>query len=545
MIVRPIKAFEPNWIFIAIAFAFSILTLVKINWYMPRSYDIWLWDETWYLFNGISDGHNLFYFGDPYETATLYSYFYRFENAPLYSAFYTSVHNFWSDATSTYLYGGNIIIILSIAMAFFAFLAVSNSLVFSLACVGILTISNAASIWPRVSLAAIALISITVIATRLSKTIFSATSIMMVGAFLAAFIRPEFVLSLYIFMILNAFFAVHKAITFRSASLSSADLPALISIAALFGLAVAWSFPILHLSAKGFSAFGQHFAVRVVAKQGLDINPWVNWRRITEQSFPGANSVVSAFIINPRAVAAFLIDNAVGTAEAAISTYIMPITPWHGLSRIVVLAFYAAVTYQVLRACTYKTSQIRHFSGIDKMMVCAILIFMAPVAISCIIVYPRSHYLVMLAFLVLMLICTLVGHLTLEERPFTVVVASCVLFWFTPALYSINQPNLEIIRKLRDLPGISTMVEIDGGWCTYLSPQCKTIFAYDLDKVVDVKSYFDERRVDAIFVSEGLLRYTPVSGNPQFANIIEDPTASSWTVRTLNNESYLLIREAK
>jgi hypothetical protein len=63
--------------------------------------------------------------------------------------------------------------------------------------------------------------------------------------------------------------------------------------------------------------------------------------------------------------------------------------------------------------------------------------------------------------------------------------------------------------------------------------------------VLDPKSYFDEKRVDAIFVSQRLLRYTAVVGNPKFANIIEHPTANGWSVRTLNSESYLLIRKEK
>jgi hypothetical protein len=66
-----------------------------------------------------------------------------------------------------------------------------------------------------------------------------------------------------------------------------------------------------------------------------------------------------------------------------------------------------------------------------------------------------------------MLISAMVGHLILEERSFFAAVASCIVFLFTPALYALyttTQPNLEIIRKLRDQQGISTMVEMDGGW---------------------------------------------------------------------------------
>jgi hypothetical protein len=497
---------------------------------MPRSFDIWLWDETWYLHNGISDSRNFFYFGDSYE------------NAPLYSSFYTIVHCLWSNPIYTYFYGGVIVIVLFVVMSFFAFLVISSSLTFSLACVGILTIGNAADVWPRVSLAAIALISATLVSARLCKSLFSAAAIMMVGAFLTAFIRSEFVVSLYILIVLTGIIAISKVINFRSASFSLADTPALFAIVSLLGLAVVWSFPVLHLSAKGFTAFGQHFALRAVAYQGSGTNPWVNWNRITQQAFPGAGSVVSAFIINPRELARFLFENAAGTFRAAISTYLMPITPWRGFSRITLLVVYVTLGYQVLRGCRLRLSRARAFSELDKMTVFGILTFIVPVAVSCIIVYPRSHYLVILVFLVLMLICTLPGLLILEEHPFNLAAVSCVLLWFTPALHAINQPNLEIIRKLRDIPNISRMVEIDRGWCTYLAQPCETIFAYDLDKVIDLKSYFKKKGVDTIFVSKELLRYTPVFENPQFVNIVEDPVANGWTVETLDSNNYLLIR---
>jgi hypothetical protein len=416
--------------------------------------------------------------------------------------------------------------------------------VFSFACVGILTIGNAASVWPRVSLAAIAIIGTTVIAARLCTTIFSAASTLMIGAFLATFVRPEFVLSFYIFMLITAVIVIQKVMTFRFSSFSFGDFPALINIASLIGLTVIWSFPILHSSARGFVAFGQHVALRLIGEQGLT-NPFDNWGQITEQSFPGANSVVSAFIVNPRAFLKFLYLNAIGTVWAVISTYIIPITPWRGLSRIILFVFYSALTYQVLGALTHKTSKIRVVSKIDKMTEYGILIFIAQTVVSCILTYPSSHIVVILTFLMLMSICAMVGRLILDERAFFATVASCIVFVFTPALYTITQPNLEIIRKLRDQQGISTMVEMDGGWCTYMFPQCKTIFAYELPNVLDPKSYFDENRVDAIFVSERLLRYTPVAGNPRFANIIEDPTANGWSVRTLDSENYLLIRKAK
>jgi hypothetical protein len=218
----------------------------------------------------------------------------------------------------------------------------------------------------------------------------------MIGAFLTAFVRADFVLSFYIFMLITAVIAIQKVRSVRSTSFSLGDFPAIISIAALICLTVIWSFPILHFSGRGFSALGQHFAVRLIGEQGLT-NPWDNWRQITEQSFPGATSVAGAFIVNPRAFLKFLYFNGIDTVRAEISTYIIPITPWRGLSRIIVFVFYSALTYQVLRvtyqvvrARTHNSFKIRAASKIGTMTEFGILVFIAQTLVSCIVIYPAS-----------------------------------------------------------------------------------------------------------------------------------------------------------
>src|SRR3954451_10617277 len=97
-------ALRPTYVFLGLC---SILvTLAKMNWYLPQSYDIWLWDETWYLHNGISDPQEFFYFGSSYE------------NGPLYSFFYAVIHSLvWRDPIYTYLYGGAVVIVFCLVMA--------------------------------------------------------------------------------------------------------------------------------------------------------------------------------------------------------------------------------------------------------------------------------------------------------------------------------------------------------------------------------------------------------------------------------------------
>src|SRR5581483_5094281 len=83
-------------------------------------------------------------------------------------------------------------------LAVFACLAVlSRSYVFSSLALGILLLSPAPTVWPRVSLAAIIILALTLMAATAPRKTSACFAILMLGAFLVSFVRPEFVLAFY------------------------------------------------------------------------------------------------------------------------------------------------------------------------------------------------------------------------------------------------------------------------------------------------------------------------------------------------------------
>ena len=119
-------------------------------------------------------------------------------------------------------------------------------------------------------------------------------------------------------------------------------------------------------------------------------------------------------------------------------------------------------------------------------------------------------------------------------------------------LPTVAQPNAETIATLTrlDLP-MKKVLELDGGWCTYVIPRCAWInfaadpvtgdpFTADLGDF----AYFDRLRrmvldgkIDSIVVSAGLIEYLNTRGE-----ILENLTrnSSDWKRHEIGNGRYLL-----
>lgn len=61
---------------------------------------------------------------------------------------------------------------------------------------------------------------------------------------------------------------------------------------------------------RGWFAFQQHYAVRAVnAGEAKDLNPWLDYATLIHRDFPGADSLASAWRVNPRAMARHVGEN--------------------------------------------------------------------------------------------------------------------------------------------------------------------------------------------------------------------------------------------
>jgi len=165
-----------------IAIVLVVLSFAKTLQNAPSNFDIELWDETNYLSDGIS------------KTRPLFA---DYEDSGLYSAFYRVLSIFISDPVDLYLYEANVIVFLTFLAVFACLAVLSRSYVFSSLALGILLLSPAPTVWPRVSLAAIIILALTLMAATAPRKTSACFAILMLGAFLVSFVRPEFVLAFY------------------------------------------------------------------------------------------------------------------------------------------------------------------------------------------------------------------------------------------------------------------------------------------------------------------------------------------------------------
>ncbi|MEI9988067.1 MAG: hypothetical protein WDN69_36165 [Aliidongia sp.] len=120
------------------------------------------------------------------------------------------------------------------------------------------------------------------------------------AAYLAAFIRPEFVLSFYILLVLQLGILVELPLRRRRmarglAPVTSPELAAAgVASAFIAAMSFIWSFPVLQGGERAFVAFGAHYAMQYATAHKLDIDAWIDWRLVITDQFPGAHTVFEA-----------------------------------------------------------------------------------------------------------------------------------------------------------------------------------------------------------------------------------------------------------
>ena len=182
---------------------FSITIALKNS---PNHFDIWLYDETFYLSRGIRHDQPLLF--DPAQGG-------------LYLALQSTFH-FIHEPTYLYLYGGAIMIFASFVIMFLCFTFLSRSIIFSIFAIGLVLLSrttttwpyfaHAMDIWPRVSFAAIFILAMSFIIASLLEKNSQSLAVLTFGAFLAGFVRPEFVIAFYSLAAATAIIYIYEAL---------------------------------------------------------------------------------------------------------------------------------------------------------------------------------------------------------------------------------------------------------------------------------------------------------------------------------------------
>jgi hypothetical protein len=500
------------------------------NW--PAIFDIGLWDETLYLGGGLSN--------------TLHDYFYDYEWGPLYEAYYYAVSLLVHDPVDLYFVGGLAIQLVALCSIAFVAWMLSRSLAITTATIGLILCSPFLLVWPRVSYLAVVLVTLGSWLASREAHISNRLAVTTLVALVICYVRPEFVLTfdlagfaLLVVLIGWTLPAAYRAgwggtqvaSHYRLAAYSSV----LLCLAAL--LRLVRHFPMPRGGERAMVAFGQHYALRWVSDHGSSLNPWLNYKLIVDKVFPGATTPFQALLSNPTAWLQFTVQNVLGIARSMRHLLLVQ-------ENILI----AVGLFGLISVAAWSMHRRMRGTGLLSRLKAILLIEWGLYAIAplcaMVLVYPREHYTVIL--LATLMICVAVGrwHSWSKVSDSTIaLVGALVIAVQASPLPVVDQSTLKSVMALRNLNlPLRSMLEVDGGWCTYLKSPCTPVYPHHSPSTMPMLQMIQQKGVDSIIVSASLINLLQARHDQSVDGIIEKDSPE-WRRYEIGDSRYLLYRE--
>jgi len=494
----------------------------------PKMWDLWLWDETFYMGNGI-------YTWSPQSLG-------NYEGSPLYSGLYKAIGRF-TDSPSELFYAVGIIVVslASISILFANFFVSKNSGYSTIAAAFFIFLGFAMS-GPRLIYFAIFLLMAGAALAFTRQRAYSKASILALTSLVACFVRPEFVISFYAFLaaaiIMFAFELVKKISSFRKYKTDS--LLAGLSFLGIFSISTLWVFPILASGQRALMAFGQHYSLYWVTSKNLDIDAFLNWKKILNTALPESNSVLDAVKQYPNQMKDFFVHNFFG----GINYFVESVSKSTSIFFVFAIIVLATLTVFWLKS---RKSETKHKIRIDSkrelvidLSFLGILAF--PTFVSVIAIYPRDHYLIILFSILTIGIAIVLRRLNLAAPPILGLIFAVAFLGTITPVPEVNRANLQTVSEINKLGNMGNLLEADGGWCFYVPSSCRSVFLVDFDLYNDFLKQIEDKQIDSILVSSTLISFAQANQQSNFLELLSNPEKYGWSLTELANEKQLLRR---
>lgn len=458
--------------------------------------------------------------------------------APLFSAWYLVIHYFTGDMIDTYYVSCTLLSVLPGILFYFLLRSLSVTVLISAALsVCFLFAQLNLPLQPKVSVFTMLFLMGGLIAANYQTKAVNKLTAAAVSALLAAYGRPEFFLSflLLCFVALAYYFWQRR----RQVQPLPYLLIGVMGAAAL--LVLAFGSPLA--GGRSIIAFGQHFALNYsVWHPEIPFSPWMHSGTFIRHGFGrDVTSLSDAFFLNPTLFMRHLGANFVNLLKTTEhNLFDMLVNPW--LSRLVfpgrrylLLVMAAAVigwTNWPQTARNLGQNLRRH----GWYWLC-ILIMLVSTYISCILIYPREHYILFQIPLYLSLVGVALQSVTFRALPVPALswltryafFGLLLLLFLVPYWRAANQskptPTVDLLRFLQKLP-VNGPVSMAGNaplmYELYLGDNWK--FWY-LEKYhpKNMQEFFKQFNINCIHVRPDMIDI--YQKDPFFAQLVANPTA--------------------
>lgn len=489
---------------------------LKFTFGLENTLDIGLSDESSYLYNGVT----LWSTGLPHPSW-----------APLYSLWYFLISLLEPNRVTLYYLNYKLTIILLPILTYVVLRKHAVSIPVSLIISWLLLVSRANALtWPRVSHFALLLILVTFLLIGHKRSLLWSSLFASMGALLVSYVRPEYfvtyVLSTLLFVIL--FIRNYKKLDKQHLFGSIAYGLCSILVLGAFGLPITGE--------RGMVAFGQHFSLNWVYWNGSDMNAWINWREITSRNFGSAHSIQEAFAQNPSAFLKHIAYNLLNfsrytpkllfpenlTEIPAIVVALLSI----GLLIAYLLIVHLSNTYynRLLILISSFRKNLQKYTS----LLLFVGLFLLPTSVTIIIIYPRDHYLLVFALLIIMTTAILLSNPDSKQGQVDLkkLFLLCVLLVFiTPGFGQTEKPvrqNLTIIQYIQSLEIDEpiNLLEAQGGYMVFLDRNYHTV--KQSDKNTKFNQFRVDRNINMIVVSDYLSNDTRFQTDPEWHGFLEN-----------------------
>ncbi|MBY0426715.1 MAG: hypothetical protein K2Q22_13835 [Cytophagales bacterium] len=390
---------------------------------IDHAVDLALWDEAFYL----SSAHS---FGQTHQLPGA-------NWAPLYTLWYFLLS--LATPTPTILYYLNI----GIVSILFPIAAIWMAMRFKVSPVAALLLGLIlmtgylnVPISPKPAHLALAILFTSIGWTTYISRVEIKLGVLSIGALMASFLRPELFLS---FLLLQLILLGYLIVNYKLLTKGIGKF--LLGYALGIGLLVyIFGLPLVGQDDRSIMAFGQHFALRWTQWNQSPLHPQLNWQIILKQNFGNAESYPQLIAQNPELFTKHIVANATDfVKDLRFVFYHYPF--FMDSSKMAINGMITLVLFVGLVG--YRIKSIGLAIKDLWLETVGIAVICIPSLISCIIIYPRMHYLLMVAVWgVAWLLVLACRDMKIQGCVPTVILPLTFLFW-TPNAANAIQPTLK------------------------------------------------------------------------------------------------------
>ncbi len=509
-----------------------LLAGLKFTFGMTRVLDVFLYDESDYLYSGATLAQH----GFPAP-----------EYAPLYALWYHALS--WFQPDRVHLYYLNMVLTTVLPPLFlYGWLRVNRVPVVVSAAVAayFLTTAVNAGTMPRPMHFALLIVLLALIAASFARRAEFAVAVVAIGALLASYVRPEYFLAL---LLLLAFDAGLSLAQWRRGRSPAAFLPPGVVVLLAAVLLCTLGPPMFGHGGdkRQYYAFTQHFANHwaqwnhVSSENGYD--PLTNYQEIAARYFGDATTVSAAWRNNPGMFARHVFTNfsQVFVHSKDLLLYHENVLVPLGQSFLrfegrLMQLFLLGVLYVKRRAIWpgLRTSLPRH-----RLQVACVGLLCVPAAISAVAIAPRDHYLLLPGVLLVALAVTLLFG-SAEElpalRPSALFLLAFVVLAAMPTLSHrppVDTPVARTIRSLQSLGLTGRVNELDseGGYSVYQTPNYRHLAEYGNRGSFD--QYMAKEGINMVVCTERLRKDSHLINDPEWRDFLDHYESAGFVARSV------------